>query len=47
MECIPTCTGPGNPQKYPPTTYPEYQLWFGSRNYAHIKPKDGEKLAEG
>lgn len=47
MECIPTCMGSGNPPKYPPTTYPEYQLWFGSQNYAHIKPKDGEKLAEG
>lgn len=47
MQCIPTCTGPGRPPKYPPTTYPDYQLWFGSRNYAHIKPTDGEKLAEG
>lgn len=47
MECIPTCTGPGHPPKYPPTTYPEYQLWFGSRNYAHIAPKAGEKIAAG
>lgn len=44
MECIPTCTGPDTPPKYAPTTYPEYMLWFGSRNYAHIKPKDGEKV---
>ena len=47
MACIPTCTGPGNPPKYDPTTYPAYMLWFGSRNYAHIKPKDGEDVAAG
>lgn len=45
MRCIPTCTGPDNPPKYEPSTYPEYMLWFGSRNYAHIRPKEGEKVA--
>ncbi len=45
MECIPTCAGPGRPPLHAPTTYPEYMLWFGSRNYAHIRPKDGEKVA--
>ena len=45
MRCIPTCTGPDNPPKHDPTTYPEYMLWFGSRNYAHIRPKEGEKVA--
>jgi len=47
MACIPTCTGPDNPPKHPPTTYPAYMLWFGSRNYAHIRPKDGETVAKG
>jgi isopenicillin N synthase-like dioxygenase len=34
MECLPTCTGPGNPAKYPPISYPEYMTWFRNQNYA-------------
>lgn len=33
MECLPTCTGPGNPPKYRPTTYVEYLTWFTRTNY--------------
>ena len=25
IECLPTCTGPGNPPKWPPITYAEWQ----------------------
>jgi isopenicillin N synthase-like dioxygenase len=37
MECIPTCTGPGNPPKFEPVTYTEYMNWFMSRNYDHAR----------
>ena len=37
MECIPTCTGPGNPPKFEPVTYTEYMGWFMSRNYDHAR----------
>lgn len=35
MECLPTCQGPDNPARYPPTTYVEYLDWFSKRNYDH------------
>ena len=28
MDCIPTCTSPGNPFKYEPMTYAEYMSWY-------------------
>jgi isopenicillin N synthase-like dioxygenase len=37
MECIPTCTGPGNPPKFEPVTYTDYMTWFMSRNYDHAR----------
>ncbi len=37
MECIPTCTGPGNPPRFEPVTYTEYMSWFMSRNYDHAR----------
>jgi len=37
MECLPTCTGPGNPAKYPPITYQQYYGEFISRNYTHLQ----------
>jgi isopenicillin N synthase-like dioxygenase len=33
--CLPTCQGPDNPPRYPPTTYLEYMAWFARRNYDH------------
>jgi isopenicillin N synthase-like dioxygenase len=33
MECLPTCTDPGNPPKYEPITYVEYMKWFRNMNY--------------
>lgn len=46
MECIPTCTDASNPPKHAPTSYLEYMLWFGSQNYAHIKPRADETVAK-
>jgi isopenicillin N synthase-like dioxygenase len=31
--CLPTCIGPGNPPRYPPTTYGEYRVWWLNTNY--------------
>ena len=28
IECLPSCTGPGNPAQYPPITYRELQDWY-------------------
>ncbi len=42
MTCLPTCTGPSNPPKYPPITYVEYMTWFRSMNYG-----GGAKDAQG
>lgn len=33
IRCIPTCTGPGNPPRYPAYTYREHRLWFMRNNY--------------
>ena len=45
MECLPTCTGPGNPPRYEPTTYLEYMAWFRSMNYAGAAAKDAQGTA--
>lgn len=37
MECLPTCQGPINPPKYPPTTYMDYMQWFTSQLYDHVR----------
>lgn len=37
MECLPTCQGPDNPPRYPPTTYHDYMVWFTNANYAHVR----------
>jgi isopenicillin N synthase-like dioxygenase len=49
MTCIPTCTGPGKPQKYEPITYVEYMKWFRQMNYAGVAVRDaqGTQLAAG
>jgi isopenicillin N synthase-like dioxygenase len=33
IECLQTCTGPGNPPKWPPITYAEWQGWWYDANY--------------
>lgn len=37
IECLPTCQGPDDPPKYPPTTYGEYYASFVNRHYPHQK----------
>ncbi len=37
MVCLPTCCGPDDPPKFPPTTYMDYMLWFTGANYAHAR----------
>lgn len=37
MECLPTCTGPGNPPKYEPTTYMEFVTAYQKKNYDHVQ----------
>ncbi len=37
MACLPTCCGPDDPPKFPPTTYMDYMLWFTGVNYAHAR----------
>lgn len=44
MECLPTCTGPGNPPRYEPITYMEYQRWFQGQNYDHIRGAGGVRV---
>jgi isopenicillin N synthase-like dioxygenase len=33
IECLPTCTGPGNPPRWPPITYAEWQEYWYDANY--------------
>jgi isopenicillin N synthase-like dioxygenase len=35
IECLPGCSGPDNPPRYPPRTYAEYYAWFVKMNYRH------------
>ena len=35
IECLPTCTGPGNPPKYEPITIEAYSIEFLNKNYAN------------
>jgi isopenicillin N synthase-like dioxygenase len=36
IACLPTCQGPDNPPKYPPTTYDDYAIWYATQNYRHL-----------
>ena len=35
LECLPSCTGPGNPPHYPPAVYRDLILEFYNANYFH------------
>jgi isopenicillin N synthase-like dioxygenase len=37
VECLPSCTGPGNPPRYPPAVYRDLILAFFDANYFHRK----------
>jgi isopenicillin N synthase-like dioxygenase len=51
MECLPTCTAPGNPPRHEPITYPEYMAWYRNLNYGQQpqppKGPDGVQLSAG
>lgn len=40
IECLPTCTSPDDPPKYPPQTFGEYYAWFVKMNYRHQQDSD-------
>jgi isopenicillin N synthase-like dioxygenase len=35
VECLPTCTGPDNPPKYPSESYWDFYHWYMNRAYTH------------
>ena len=45
MECLPGCSGAGNPPRHGPTTYAEYMAWFAGQNYAHVRDRVGASEA--
>ena len=42
IECLPTCTGPGNPPRYPPERYGDYLMNRLDRNYAYRQAEMAE-----
>lgn len=42
IACLPTCQGPDNPPRYPPTNYTEYMTWFARKNYDHQREREGD-----
>lgn len=42
ITCLPTCQGPDDPPRYPPTTYTEYMRWFARKNYDHQRNAAGD-----
>ncbi|MBV8494705.1 MAG: isopenicillin N synthase family oxygenase, partial [Alphaproteobacteria bacterium] len=40
IECLPSCTGPGNPPRWPPITYAEWQTYWYDANYDPKAQKD-------
>jgi isopenicillin N synthase-like dioxygenase len=42
IECLPSCTGPGNPAHYPPALYRNLILEFFNANYFHRKGYAGQ-----
>ncbi len=39
IECLPGCSSPDNPAKYPAQTVGEYMAWFRNSNYDHFRQK--------
>ncbi len=42
IECLPSCTGPDNPPRYPPAVYRDLVLEFYNANYFHRKEYAGK-----
>ncbi|HEX3953761.1 MAG TPA: 2-oxoglutarate and iron-dependent oxygenase domain-containing protein [Stellaceae bacterium] len=40
IECLPTCTGPDDPPRWPPITYAEWQEYWYDANYSPALQKD-------
>jgi isopenicillin N synthase-like dioxygenase len=38
VECVPTCTGPGNPPSHPPVRYGDYLMERLNKNYTYRQP---------
>jgi len=45
-ECLPTCTTPDNPPKYPRQNYWDFYQWYLTNTYTHYGKVDGEEAAE-
>ncbi len=39
IECLPSCTGAGNPPRFPTQSVGEYMAWFRGQNYDHFRQK--------
>lgn len=47
-QCLPTCTGPDNPPKYPTQTYWEFFHWYMTNTFTHygkVKAGDNNEVA--
>lgn len=40
IECLPSCTGPGQPPRWPPITYAEWQAYWYDANYDPKRQQD-------
>ena len=40
IECLPTCTGPGNPPKWDPISYEDRITWWTNENYDPKRQRD-------
>jgi isopenicillin N synthase-like dioxygenase len=40
VECLPSCTGPGNPPKWEPISYEDWITWWTNENYDPKRQKD-------
>jgi isopenicillin N synthase-like dioxygenase len=47
IECLPSCTGPGDPPKYSPAVYRELVLEFYSANYFHQQGHQSAAMDRG
>lgn len=45
MSCLPSCCGPDNPPKYPPTSYMDYMIWYQAQNYDHVRNAEARPAA--
>jgi len=40
IECLPSCTGPGDPPRWPPITYADWQAYWYDANYDPARQQD-------